>query len=364
MLSLHVIQAEYGDSFILEYGGQNSSKFVLIDGGPADTYRNHLKFALRDIVTGKGRLDLIVLTHVDNDHICGIINLLKDLKNARQEKRPQRLQIDAIWHNTFKQTIGIKSEIAPDVLRLAQEAELEGLLAELPDEARRGIGQGEQTSKLASDLGIPVNAGFEDGLVLCENAPAPWPMEGLKFWIIGPDQHNLERLQREWLTWLQERVPVPKTREAKKRDTSIPNLSSIVLLVEELGGRKILLTGDSTSKDILAGLQSLGKLDASGRIHVDVIKLPHHGSMRNVTEEFFESVSADLYVVSANGQNDNPDLGTLECIVTSAKHQNRTVQILATNKTTSTKELVQEYPQDACGYTMTYMQADQHYVTV
>jgi hypothetical protein len=45
-----------------------------------------------------------------------------------------------------------------------------------------------------------------------------------------------------------------------------------------------------------------------------VLKLPHHGSVRNVTEEFLTTVTADHYVMSANGKYDNPDLDTLKLL--------------------------------------------------
>jgi beta-lactamase superfamily II metal-dependent hydrolase len=181
----------------------------------------------------------------------------------------------------------------------------------------------------------------------------------MKIWIIGPNRLNLERLQIEWLEWLEENVSKPVTRAGK--DTSIPNLSSIMLLVEA-GGRQILLPGDGTGKDILEGLQNLGKLDASGNIHVDILKLPHHGSMRNASGEFFQKVTADLYVISAN--KNNPDFETLEWIVAGAQSQNRSIQILATNETQSTLEFMQKYDQNVSGYTIIHMQAGQHYVTV
>jgi beta-lactamase superfamily II metal-dependent hydrolase len=40
---------------------------------------------------------------------------------------------------------------------------------------------------------------------------------------------------------------------------------------------------------------------------VDLLKVPHHGSDRNVTEGFFRQVTADHYVISADGRHDNPD---------------------------------------------------------
>jgi len=52
----------------------------------------------------------------------------------------------------------------------------------------------------------------------------------------------------------------------------------------------------------------------SGTIHVDLLKLPHHGSDRNVATEFFRSITADHYVVSADGRFGNPEISTLQMI--------------------------------------------------
>ena len=42
-------------------------------------------------------------------------------------------------------------------------------------------------------------------------------------------------------------------------------------------------------------------------VHLDLLKVPHHGSDRNVSETFFRQVTADHYVISADGRFDNPD---------------------------------------------------------
>ena len=96
------------------------------------------------------------------------------------------------------------------------------------------------------------------------------------------------------------------------RDTSVANLSSIVVLAEA-AGKRILLTGDALDVDIVDGLASAGLLD-NGTCHVDVLKLPHHGSDRNVSAEFFAAVTADHYVVSGDGRHGNPEMHTLELL--------------------------------------------------
>ena len=74
-------------------------------------------------------------------------------------------------------------------------------------------------------------------------------------------------------------------------------------------------------------------LNSEGRIHVDIMKVPHHGSERNSSEQFFEIVTADTYIISANGRDDNPSFSTLKWIIESKKNLDREITIVATNKT-------------------------------
>jgi beta-lactamase superfamily II metal-dependent hydrolase len=95
-------------------------------------------------------------------------------------------------------------------------------------------------------------------------------------------------------------------------DESVFNLSSLVVLAEA-GGKRMLLTGDARGDHVLKGLTGAGLLK-TGTIHVDLLKLPHHGSDRNVETDFFRQITADHYVVSANGKFGNPEVSTLQMI--------------------------------------------------
>jgi len=88
-------------------------------------------------------------------------------------------------------------------------------------------------------------------------------------------------------------------------------LSSIVCVVE-FGGKRILLTGDGRCDDILDGLSANGLLDESGKAHFDILKMPHHGSDANMKPDFLLTVTADHYVISADGKHHNPDRTTLD----------------------------------------------------
>jgi len=141
-------------------------------------------------------------------------------------------------------------------------------------------------------------------------------------------------------------------------DKSVPNLSSIMFLME-CEGKTILFTGDGRGDFIIEGLQTAKLLDSKGKLHVDVFKVPHHGSVRNATEDFFDVVTADTYIISADGRHDNPDFETLAWIVQSAKKQKRKIKLICTNETDSSKKLLKKFPESEFGYELEYLPKEQ-----
>src|SRR2546423_1377421 len=116
MLNLRVVQAEFGDCLILEYGAAESRRYILIDGGPDEIYMRHLKAELEKIRGRGGKLDLIVLSHVDNDHVIGLLDLFSDLLDQRANNATATIGVDGLWHNSFNRTIdtndAIRSQLA------------------------------------------------------------------------------------------------------------------------------------------------------------------------------------------------------------------------------------------------------------
>jgi beta-lactamase superfamily II metal-dependent hydrolase len=162
-----------------------------------------------------------------------------------------------------------------------------------------------------------------------------------------------------WLEKHEDRLSVLNPAVAAMVDKSVPNLSSIMFLADA-DDMRILLTGDGRGDHLLSGLKEANLLDSKGSIHVDMLKVPHHGSNRNVTADFFKRVTADKYIISANGKYGNPDFNTLEWIVLAAKEQNRNIKICTTNATTDTKKLLVNYDQVQCGYEMISLKKGDH----
>ena len=93
---------------------------------------------------------------------------------------------------------------------------------------------------------------------------------------------------------------------------------------------RVLLTGDAGGDHILESLDKTG-IGPGGRIHVDLLKVQHHGSNHSTTQDFFERVTADRYVISGNGKHGIPHADALGWL--SAARRGQPYKVYMTNRT-------------------------------
>lgn len=365
-MNLNVLQAAYGDCMILKSGSQsessrNNSHHFLIDGGPASTYNAGLKEELQKIREKGGRVDLLIVSHVDNDHINGLLKLMQDLSLQKTSNKRWIIEIDALWYNAFSRTIGQRIEgRLRDLLRNTRTVFKTRSRAQM---TVRGIREGHDLYQYAHELGIEINPQFNNDTIIVTDKPKELKFGNLKFLVIGPTRKNLEDLRKQWLDWLDRHEKALKTRVdyrlAIQADKSIPNLSSIMFLAKE-EDNTILFTGDGLGEHVIYGLKQARLLGSSRSVHVNILKLPHHGSDRNITRDFFTNVTADKYLISANGRDDNPSFLTLSWIAETAKEQHREVEIILTNNTPNVERFVEKYPKNEYGYKLKLMKKGLH----
>jgi hypothetical protein len=320
IFSLEALQARYGDSLILHWGSKKTPSFLLIDGGPKGVYKDALSKRLgqlqKKFAKDDGRLDLemVMVSHIDDDHISGIVSLFADLEKLKDAGKDLTYNVKTLWFNSFDETTGnlpaeLKSKLAsfdPSALNnVPKPSGISGAVL-------ASVGQGRDLRASAERLGVVSNSPFK-GLVMAAGtgkAPVVKLQDGLSLTILAPSKARLEALGEEW----EKDVKNNPDREvlAAFVDKSVPNLSSIVVFAQTSEGT-MLLCGDARGDDILAGLDA-AKLLKGGKLHVDVFKFPHHGSSRDMTQEFLEKVTADQYVFSADGSFDNPDAETIEML--------------------------------------------------
>lgn len=312
IFTLEAVKAKEGDCLLLHYGEGEDRRLVLIDGGPPTVYAEFLAPRLKQLTAklanadGELPLELAMVSHVDQDHVYGILDLLKVMEAERDRSAATRsYDVRALWHNAFH-----KLAAEDDGTRIASMRDrVRGTDARThSDLVLASVTQGQDTAAAATRLGIARNGG--EPLVLAGQRAKL--VGGLELRAIGPSKERVDALREEWA----KKVGVkPSDLEVAALDKSVYNLSSLIV-VATFGKRTMLLTGDGVSGDVVAGLADADLLDGDGRAHFDVLKVPHHGSDYNVTPEFFETIVADHYVISGDGKHENPELATLEMLDT------------------------------------------------
>ena len=259
------------------------------------------------------RLSLAMLSHIDDDHIQGLLELTGEMVEKREQQEQSEFGIDRFWHNSFEDVVGHGEPASATAGGMAGELQsVAGSLGPLgsdePVEAvLTSIGQGVRLRDNARrlDLLTPMNAPF-GGIVAEGVRDVPVTIRSanpgtnpLRLRVIAPSEKRIAVLRKKWIEWLHRAShDLKKALTSAYSDRSVYNLSSIVVLIEH-DGKSILLTGDGRGDDIVQGLEMEGLL-RQPPYHVNVLKLPHHGSINNVRPDFFEQVTADHYVVSGD----------------------------------------------------------------
>ena len=368
MFNFYVIQAEYGDCFLIETGDQSSnSSHILIDGGPSAGYKRYLKPTLNEICRNK-IIDLVVCTHIDIDHIGGLLGLFLDINSSKADSHKEKLKVKDLWHNSFQELLGASAHDVANVKEfLASVEPLSYSNFEKSDtlSVMKAVGEGIELGDLAKQLSIPLNHQFKDGLAVSDKNTPSIKVGGATLKMVGPSQKNVERLRKMWKDWLakhdKKEVNFGQYAELVAIDRSVSNLSSIMFLME-YDEKKAIFTGDGLGSDIVEMLSIKGMLNGNAKIHVDVLKVPHHGSERNVSKEFFDRITADTYIISANGRDDNPSLSTLELIIKSAHSIGNKIDILATNKTPNIEKVILKYPEEEFNYRFQVLKREDLYL--
>jgi hypothetical protein len=335
VFTLEALQAAHGDALLLHYGTLDQPRLIVIDGGPRGVYKASLDPRLKQIHLARGgavlEIRMVMISHIDDDHITGVLDLTKALRDLQDRHATLPYDILTLWHNSFDDIAARAGGGASAALRAAASA------SRAPSDAAAivaSVPQGRQLRLDADRLGINMNSGFDDlirfdageGLKALKISP------GLTFKALGPRQDELDALEAKWDREVQALLKKKKKKKtgpgggseaaltpaelqalaAEFVDDSVHNLSSLVVLAE-FAGKTILLTGDARGDFIIDSLRQ-ANLIKNGRFAVDVLKVPHHGSVHNIAKSFFEVIVADHYVFSANGRDGNPDPPTFDLL--------------------------------------------------
>ncbi len=323
MISIEMLPAAHGDAIWIEYGDPRKPRRIVIDGGPAATYEASLHKRLLLLPAHDRRIDLLVVTHIDTDHIDGSIILLRAAEQLG-------VSFGEIWFNGWEQ---LKKEAK-------KEAEgLKPLQGEFLDALLEFPRYREHWNTWTK--GLPINVPDEGAL------PSWDGPDGARITILSPGSRQVNRLRARWVSALREFSPGDSEEalarlEARREyrppppapvfgapgvpsvgdDRSVANGSSIAFLLE-YEGVACLLAGDAYPRVLAASLKRLAGSRSPGhgdRLRLDAFKLSHHGSMSNVNEELLSVVECPRWIVSTNGEvYRHPDRETAELVAQSCR---------------------------------------------
>lgn len=313
-IRLEVLPARLGDCLLVECLPAEDDRppwRMLVDGGPPDCWASTLRPRLERLPEGRRRLDVVVVSHIDSDHIGGLIPLFRDQSLG--------LDIGDVWFNGSAHiTDPVKGE-------------------------PRGFRQGEHLAEelLGDEQGpaYPWNRAFAGGPVVTPDEATYTEVSAPgapRLTLLSPTTKRVQKLWGKWWLWLEEarsggdvetELPPPPpplgdlhelAAAPKSTDPSYPNGSSIALLVEHRGA-SCVLAADAFGNLLTTALAAVAVSRGLPILSVDAVKLPHHGSRNNVPSVLMQAVSARHWMVSSNGDRfGHPDDVALARVVVGA----------------------------------------------
>src|SRR4051812_36540275 len=113
LFTLEPLRASEGDCLLLHWGTKNKPKLAVIDGGPGQTWEKTLRPRLEAIRKAHDvdqlTIDLVMVSHVDLDHIVGIKKAFAAWWKAVDKKLPAKdkpFEFRRLWHNSFNDVLG------------------------------------------------------------------------------------------------------------------------------------------------------------------------------------------------------------------------------------------------------------------
>jgi len=288
MFAIDMLPAQRGDALWLTYGEPGALHHVIVDGGPSETIPTlvpELERRIRELPGGKTRVELLVMSHVDADHIQGVVSLLSG---------PDRIGLFRdVWFNGYE-------HLRPDTLGAVDGEQLTALLDDNRDRWNKAFRGGPVVVPDEGDLPtITLRGGLELTLLsptlegLKKLAPR-WERECERAGLIAGHGAEVPRsaVRDELLGW-----NIDVFAEAEyRRDRAEPNGSSIAFIAR-YGGKSVLCAADAHSEVLEKSLDRLGP----GPHDFTAVKVSHHGSRANISPAFLDRVRSRNWLMSTNG---------------------------------------------------------------
>lgn len=297
---IHFLKANHGDSFVIETNCFDSSKrIILIDGGTTDTFKRHLKPLLKEY----SEIDMLLLTHTDDDHIKGLVSFFKsDLY--------YKINIKEYWANC---RYSIKLNIGQQI----------------------SFGSAKNFDQfLIEKEGKDAEFKWNKDIIFTGN---PVKMDDIELLVLSPHQKQVDSF---YINWKDSGDDVQKAQVVNEfsdqlykgsivelakcpflptltLEEDFVNASSIAFLMKSKT-YSVLFLGDARPEIIIYSLLRLGYNTTTNKLKIDYLKISHHGSKNNTSNELLSYIDCNHFIISTNGgtgKSKHPDRETIARIL-------------------------------------------------
>ncbi len=306
-MKVNVLKVFNGDCIHISYEHNGKPINIVIDSGSRKAYEREEKEPrpprktiiidgeFKNLINRIENIDLLILTHVDNDHLGGI-------KAWMESEEFDSSKIKKIWFNSGQ----LINEYFTTNLENENYQELE--VKEF-DSVKTSIADGVYFEDKIAEYGM------WDRKIIKAGDTYDDKELGANFLILSPTEKNLKNLLIKWekeqpnsikTSDISTNEEYQKTltellkKDKNSSDPSKHNGSSIAFILEA-DNKKILFLGDCLHRTIV---KSLKKLEIKS-LELDLVKISHHGSKNNTSNKLLKLIKCNKYVISTDGSRHN-----------------------------------------------------------
>lgn len=279
---IEILKAGCGDCLFITIKNDDEIYRILVDGGVSATYVDlkcgypmpgDLKSKLISLKSKHEHIDLLIITHIDDDHIGGLLEWFS-------HDFPDKSLVREVWFN-------------------------DNILVPSYQSTNNSKENAISLKCLLDEHGVSYKNGITQGQAYLYN----WG----KIIVLSPNVKYHNKIAKALQTTLDQRYVTDNSGSDNYRISidelmgrkwkiklSDANKASIAFLLATIDGENNLLLGDADINTIIHSIEELG-YSKDNKLMCELIKLSHHGSKNNYTDKLLEIVATKNFGVSTDG---------------------------------------------------------------
>jgi len=337
-VNIKILPVYQGDAILLFF--RDGKKSILVDTG---TRRSYTKGVLKNEIKILQSVDLLILTHPDEDHIGGVLKYFEDKKRINSVFK-------SVWFNA-----GL---LIHDELNIGKK-NIQNVTISDSDDLEMSIKQGITLEGLLKDENI-----WHDRLI---KAGDNYNLNFCNILILSPEIEDLKVFYGAWEVEIGKQMEMAATNDYHQsiadlikikfvENGTIANKSSIAFMIE-VDNSKMLLMGDAFPSVIETNIRKLG-YNEKKKLNLNIVKVSHHGSGSSISPSLLNIIDCKKFIISTNGSNGLP---SKECLARIITHREERICLYFNYKNEITENIFFEQEFQEYNFEVIYLNEENNY---